>query len=238
MKQDNNSGYVINGFGIFVIALMVVSFWTSCGKDNVTAAGASTQIMVVNASPDDTKINLFINTQRQNTSAYLYNSTPVYEALKVVGQPLQLRYSTGVQKIIATNPDSTKSNVKYTLFLTGLGINKKLSTILTIDTDFTPKVGSGKMRFVNAASSPDALDIWANGIKLYNGIDTNRYTKFLEMPAGNYDIKVYRKNDLTTLLYELNPVTVADGKLYSLFTYGIAGRTDTTAFTAKVLTNR
>jgi len=60
----------------------------------------------------------------------------------------------------------------------------------------------------------------------------------VQMPAGIYDFKIYATGAPGSVLVDVPLITIQDGRLYTLFTYGLTGRTDTAAIGAKVITNR
>lgn len=237
--EKHQSNHIINCFVAFIAALIALSFWTSCGKSGVnpTSGNHNSQIMVVNASTDDVFVDLYINNIKQNISQYRYGSTASYANLAVLGYPLQIRYATGSAKIMRSDSDTTHANTKYTLYFAGRGADRTLKTILTVDTSTVPKVGYGKLRFVNVATT-GTFDIVANGTAIFTGVGINSVANYTEMPAGTYDMRIYRTGDRATILYENTSVTIQDGRLYSLYSYGITGRTDSTAFNAQLITNK
>lgn len=219
--------------------LLFLPFLNSCSKSaSVTPNGYNSQLLVANLSPDVLPVNLYINNVIQNTAVYRYPNINAYFYLGIIGQPLQIRGAGGTQEIKVTNSTVTNRNSRYTLIVTGLAADSSLRTIFMVDTSLTPPVGRGKLRFVNASPRADSLDVYANGVKLFKRVEYGKYTDFTSLPAGNYDIKIYAGGDFTTILKEINPVTIQDSRLYTMYTNGLVGRTDTAAFNAGIIINK
>lgn len=221
------------------IGIMVIPFIASCGKSGtVSAAGSGIQMQVINLSPDLQPINLFVGYVKQNSSSYSYPNPSGYFSLTNIDTPIQIKsYSAIVSTAVLLKlTDALKPNYKYTLFVTGLKADT-LKSIFTIDTAGVPTVGRGKIRFVNASPGSTGLDITANGTKAFTNQLYTKVSKFIEIPAGNYDFKIM-PTLTTTVIGELPNVTVMDGKVYTLYCYGISGGADSVAFNSGILSNR
>ncbi len=218
---------------------IIIPFISSCSKSaSVTPNGYNSQLLVANLSPDVLPFNLYINNVIQNTAVYSYPNIGSYFYLGIIGQQLQIRGAGGTQSIKTYSDSITNANAKYTLLVTGLAADSSVRTIFMVDTATLPAVGRGKLRFVNASPRSVALDVYANGVKLFDGTLYGTYTSFTSLPAGNYDIKIYSKGDQTVILKEINPLTIQDSRLYTMYTNGLIGRIDTAAFNAGIITNK
>ena len=58
--------------------------------------------------------------------------------------------------------------------------------------------------------------------------------KYLPAPT----ILKYSLQAVTVLLKDLPNITIQDGRLYTMYTYGLAGHTDTLAFGTRVIVNK
>jgi hypothetical protein len=238
--------------GLFFIFLCIagipfISFLTSCGKANTTLpAGSGVQLQVLNLSPDLLPVDLYIDVVKKNASPFTYPIPSGYFSLASVDTPFQIRSSliTGVNNNNTINILSIDSilrnNLKYTLFITGLRANNSITYIFTTDSSSAPVAGRAKVRFVNASPGSPSVDVTANGTMAFPAQAYKNISKFIQVPPGNYDFKVMPSGSTTTILADLPAITVQDGKLYTLYAYGIAGRpaTDTAAFKTAIIPNQ
>jgi hypothetical protein len=238
MKQRKN----IFSYILLLPALaLIIPFISSCGKGRTNnAVGLNVQFQIVNLSPDLHPVDLYVAFHRASGS-YYYPSPSGYFAVNTVDTPLQIRPAvtsgTASTYNILSVDTVLKANTKYTWFVTGL-VQDTVKGIFAIDTAHAPAVGRGKIRFLNASPRSTGLDIIANGTTAFSNIQFNNLTSYMEIPSGNYTFKLVETNNPTIVLKQLPSVSVSDGKLYTLYTYGLVGRTDTAAFGAGVITNR
>jgi len=226
-------------FACFALLLLVTGIF-SCGKaDNVIPVGANIQFQVVNLSPDLRPINLYVGFIRRNIP-YSYPTPSGYFSMASVDTPLQIRSAlTNVSTANLISLDTVlRSNIKYTLFVTGLRADSTVSGIFTIDTASASTPGRGKVRFINASPRSTGLDVAANGTKAFTNRTYKSVSKFIEMAPGNYDFKITPSGAPSNILFTLNRVAVQDGKVYTIYSYGIAGRVDSAAFGAGVIANK
>ncbi|MDB5157713.1 MAG: hypothetical protein JWR50_2420, partial [Mucilaginibacter sp.] len=163
-----------------------------------------------------------------------------YFSLTNINPPIQIRsYSATVSttNLISIDTIVFKPNFKYTLFVTGLRADSSVSSIFTVDTAVYPTVGRGKIRFVNASLRSGLLDVSANGTLAFKASAYKSVSKFIELPAGNYDFKVMPKGS-STVISDFPAVTIVDGKLYTLYCRGVANGADSVAFGMGILSNR
>ena len=192
MKIKNYN--ILSFLFVGMIAIMAASFITSCGKSNqVLPAGSNIQFQVVNLSTDLQPIDLYINTTKRNSTPYSYPNPSGYFTLASIDTPFRIRSAaTSLSSVNILSIDSVlKNNLKYTLFITGFKSKGTISYIFTKDTASISTVGRGKVRFVNATAGTDVFNITANGTTIFNNQDYKNVSKFVEMPAGNYDFKIY-----------------------------------------------
>ncbi|OKS85024.1 DUF4397 domain-containing protein [Mucilaginibacter polytrichastri] len=249
----NKSKYIYNTLMLLLVAVIVVPLMASCGKSSDgTVNGYNSQLTVANLSPDIGPVDLYINNNIQNgLTPYRYPTLGAYFYMNTVGYPIQIRSDTGNKSILSTgilNPDkktfklmvtdsTVNRNAKYTLFVTGVKADGKLNFLFLVDTSKLSGVGRGKVRFINASPRSGAFDVYANQTSLCANIALNAYSPFVEMPVGDYDFKIYATGDFSTVLGEVKQ-TVGDGKLYTIYTYGIVGRTDSAAFNTGIIINK
>ncbi|MGN6180097.1 MAG: DUF4397 domain-containing protein [Mucilaginibacter sp.] len=232
---------------LFVSAVFVLPFVTSCGKTGVVSgASSNTQLQVFNLSPNVGPLDLYANFIKQDQSPYIYTMQGSYFYISPSDTLLQVRttLSPSVSLIsIDTNKGVLKllSNHKYSLFITGLA--SSLSYVFTVDdTASTPQSGYGKLRFINTSlqQTNPGLDITANGTLAFSAVKYKAITNYIQLPAGNYNFQINITGASNTILATpgVQTVTIHDGSLYTLYAYGVVGQTDTSAFNAAVIKNR
>lgn len=224
---------------------MVIPLISSCGKSSsANAATLNIQYQVINLSPDLGSIDLYINYIKVNKGSYFYPSSSGYFYLPSVTNPFQIRPGTSAitGTVISTGNyfsiDSVlKPNYKYTLFIAGLKSVDSVTYLFTTDTANLPSIGRGKIRFINASPRSQGFDITANGTPAFVSQKYLQPSKFREFPAGTYDFQIFPAGT-KTLLKDLPNITIQDGRAYTVYTYGLAGHTDSLAFGAGTITNK
>lgn len=232
MEISNKNYNILSLLFLAVVGIMVLPFVSSCGKTGTLPASSNIQYQVLNLSTDVQPVDLYISNKKFNTTSFRYPTASNYFTLTTIDTPFQIRSAqttaSAVNLLSINKPLSF--NVKYSLFITGFKLNNTLDYIFTADTASNPIGGRGKVRFVNASAGSNVFNITANGTSVFNNQAYKNVSSFVEMPAGNYDFKLYSTASSSIILSELNNVTVQDGKLYTLYCRGIVGRTDTAAF--------
>jgi hypothetical protein len=222
------------------VGIMVIPFIASCGKAGTAAAiNSNIQMQVVNLSPDLQPVNLYIHYIKQNSTAFSYPNPSGYFSLSNIDTPMQIKsYSSNISTAVFLSLHPIlKPNLKYTLFVTGFRADNSIDSIFTVDTASLSAVGRGKIRFVNGSPRSSSLDVTANGSPAFKAQVYKNVSKFIEVPPGVYDFKIM-PTGTTTVISDLPNITVADGKVYTLFCRGIPGGTDSLAFGAAVISNK
>ncbi|RVU00207.1 DUF4397 domain-containing protein [Mucilaginibacter limnophilus] len=240
MKKNNSIS--VNIFSVLV-SLWGLLLLSSCGNNgNINPVEAKIQYQVLNLSYDILPVNLYVNYLKQNSSSIRYPSGSGYIGLTTIDTPFQIRSAQTNTTVNLLKIDSTKlsRDTKYTVYIVGSRKDSTLDYIFTVDTSRVPAVGKGKVRFVNAApqvTGADSLTITANDVvafsKKYKGV-----SDYIELTSGMYNFVIHPNNNLNQTLVTLPNTTIQDGRLYTIYTYGLAFRTDTTAFNAQILNNR
>jgi len=225
-----------------LFALLAMAVLSACNANtgaSVSPSAATTKILVVNASPDLGPITLAVGSV-QLGGFFRYPTPSNYYSLGTGSQNLQIR-NTKYTSVIIRN-DVLAVNTAYSLYVMGIigstAPADSLSSILVADTASIPAIGYGKVRFVNASPRTPGLDVTANGTKAFSAIAYRGVSAYQQVPAGIYDFKIYTTGSSSSVLVDLPRVTVQDGRLYTLFTHGLTGRTDTAAIGAAVITNK
>jgi len=227
-----------------IIGVFLTPYLSSCGKGAAaSSAGLNIQLEVLNLSPNVEPVNLYLGYLEQSTTAYSYPYPSGYFYLTTIDTPLQIRSASLSTFNILTFPNPNfQANHKYTVFITGeatLTSDSTISAILTEDdTTATPNIGFGKIRFINLAIPKTPLDVTANGTPVFSDNLFEVPSVYKQVPVGNYTFQFLPTGTSSALSTTLGTTTIQDGRLYTLYSYGIVGRTDTSAFNSGILINR
>jgi hypothetical protein len=241
---------VKNSLLIVILLAFILPVLVSCGKNSAVAPSTSTtKLLVVNASPDVLPLYIFIgnlqlgtsvNNATNNLSTFKYPTPSTYYS--VYSGPQTTRIANYKNATLFSFNDTLQTNVNYSLYFVGLATSTAPADapdyIFTADTSAIPTLGSGKVRFINTSARTTGLDVYANGTLAFNNVLFKGVSKYIQLPAGIYSFKINPTGTPASVLTTLPNITVQDGRLYTLFTYGLVGRTDSAAFTAAVITNK
>jgi hypothetical protein len=236
-KNKNN---ILTYLFLCCAGILVVPFMVSCGKSAVSAAtGSNIQLQVLNLSPDLLPVNVYVGYIKRSATNYSYPAASGYFSI-AADTPIQIRSSSAA--ISTTNwvtvHDTLKPNVKYTLFVTGFRADSTITSIFTTDVAAASTVGRGKIRFVNSSPRSPGLDVTANGTPAFSNIAYKKVSPFIEVPPGNYEFRITAAGASSSFSYKLPNIPVQDGKIYTLYSYGVVGRVDSAGFGAAVLSNK
>lgn len=245
MRKTNNRRLSIF-LSLFGMALLIIPFVSSCGKGSKSnAAALNIQYQIVNLNSGIGSVDLYVNYIKINSSSYFYPTSSGYFFLSSIQPPFQIRPGTSLipgtvapSSNILSLDSVLKPNLKYTLMIMGVNSTDSLYYNFTADTSSTPKQGRGKVRFVNASPRTTAgLSVTANDTSLFSAIAFTKFSGFKELVAGTYDFKIFAPGS-TTVLKDIPNVTIQDGRIYTLYSYGVANRTDSLAFGSGFITNK
>jgi hypothetical protein len=248
MRSKNNNAFFII-LALFFTVVFVLPFMMSCSKSGVVnGATSNTQLEVINVSPDVGPIDIYagVNYVKQNTSSFIFNNPGSYFFISPSDTVFQIRTTQEPSiTILSLDKLNLLSNIKYTLFVTGLASSNSISDVFTVDDTVKPQSiteGYGELRFVNTSilSPYTSLDVTANGTVAFSGIKYKQISPYIQLPAGNYNFQIY-PTGYPTLVFSTpstQSVTIQDGGLYTLYSYGIVGQIDTAAVNAAIITNR
>jgi hypothetical protein len=115
------------------------------------------------------------------------------------------------------------SEAHYTAIATGDGVNQPLALMALVDDNTPPAAGSFKLRVGHLApfAAGDALaDVrLQDGTPVLENVAYGDVAAYLELPAGEYDLKITTPGGDVTLI-DPEPVTFTDGQILSAFATG------------------
>lgn len=239
MSNNNKSGILLY-LCLFIAGVMVIPTLASCGKENTTTSNLNARLNIVDVSPDAPPFNLYARYLPVGTTVYRYPNASGYFLISTAEVPLQIRRAQTTNGVDQTNllslSDSLHRSIPYTWFITGIYADTLVS-ILTTDTGSVPGIGRGKIRFVNASPGSTGLNLTANDTLAFTKTTFKKVTDYKEVTAGSYNLNISATNKPTTVLKQLQNFTVLDGKLYTVYAYGILNGPDTSAFNAGFILN-
>lgn len=230
------SAWLLTSAAVFWFGSML----SSCGKAaNVSTVNLNIKYEVLNLSPDVLPVDIYINFLKTNNNPFKYSVNQGYFTVPYTDTPYLIRSDrVNGGPALLKRSDILTRNAQYSLFITGTLADNSLTTIFTVDTATLPRVGRGKIRFVDASPSGiNGLDVYANGTKAFSKVKYPNFSDFVELPIGNYDFQVYATGT-SAVLNTLSNVQIDDGKLYTLYAYGYTTRSDSAAFSAAMITNK
>lgn len=248
MKIYHNKGIRFL-LAVTIIGAVFCAVVSSCGKAGVkNATSMNIGYQVVNLNPGLGPVSLYVDYTIYNNYSFFYKAPSGYFNLTSIDTPFQIRSSpnqligTIVLKgnIFSLN-NALKANTRYTLFITGADSTKaNRDEVFLTDTSAIPSKGRGKVRFINCSPLSPAFDVVANNYldPGFTNIAYKKVSKYIEMPAGNYNFQIYQTGTSSSVLGTLQNVTVQDGRLYTLYSYGVVGHTDSLAFGLGTLVNK
>ena len=229
---------------VILAAVLALALMQSCGKADATSPSASnTKLLIVNASPDTPPFSVFVNNVQMGISTFKYGIPSAYYAVGSGSQLIrtQIAYNSIASAVYLSQTDSLINNANYTLYVTGLTAATlsadSLTYVLTPDTSSTPALGRAKIKFVNVSPRSAGFDVSANGTPAFSNVPYKAYTSYIAVPVGIYTFNITAHNAPSNSLTQVQ-ASLLDGKLYTLYTHGITGRTDSAALAAGVITNR
>jgi len=239
---NNNKSRLLLYLWVFIIGILVIPMLVSCGKSGVSVgSNSNARMQIVNLSPDIQPFNLYAFYIKQGTNAYSYPLASGYFLINSIDTPYQIRTAQTTNGVNPTNlltlQGKIQPKVPYTWFVTGLRNDSSLTSILTVDTGSLPANGRGKIRFVNASPGAIGLDLTANASIAFKDVKYTKVTDYIELTAGSYNLTVAATNAPATVLSGLTNFTVLDGKLYTMYFYGLASKTDTAAYGTNIILN-
>ncbi len=218
-----------------VLGLVIVS--TVMGGLLASQAFAATDVRVRAAhlapfSDGDTAVNIKVNTYGINNKSF-GQSSKYFERFGDEGivQVELAADGTFVLSDTITYADSTD----FTILVVGDGSNQPFEIVQLTDTTEAPAAGNFKLRLGHFAPFAAGTDATLADIRLDNGdvvaenVAFGDVSAYLELPAGEYDLKVTAPGGDTTLI-DIEPEEFGEGEIVSVFAIGDGVNQDLGAF--------
>jgi len=195
------------------------------------SAQANPRVLVGHFAPfaadiDATAVNVSVNGDTVLTNVKFGDFTD-YIALPAAGE-----YTLAVTPVGATDPAiqatvTLAADTDYSVLAVGNGSLQDLSFLALGDDNSAPAAGNLKLRVVHAAPFAASLEATEVSIRTDGGdvvgglvgVPFKGASGYLEIPAGNYDLKV-ASNDGRTNLIDLAPVDLPAGAVLTVIAVG------------------
>jgi hypothetical protein len=215
------------------IAITAISF-TACTKKTETPT-FYTSLSVTHASPNAPDVDIYVDNSKVNASPLSFPNTTGYLKNLVSGKK-NIKVNVAGTTTNVINADITfEGNKSYSLF--AIDSVSKLSTLLTVDDLTTPATGKAHVRFIHLSPDAPAVDIAVvGGPVVFPNSSFKQASAFTPLGAGTYNLEVRVAGTFTVAL-TLPPITLADGKIYTVFAKGFLGGTGAQALGAEIIVN-
>lgn len=216
-----------------VLLSLAVFFLASCKNDDIDDLPQPdiAAFNVVNASPGQTSFNFALDNQIVNGPALTFTDQTGYISAYTGIRKFDVTLGGTTQSIL-TDTLNLETDRYYSVFISG---QSPLSTLVTEDDISAPATGKAKIRFVQL--SPDAGELTL-GIKggeaLFQEQEFKTASAFISIDPAQYILEI--EDDGGDALTERN-VTIAAGKIYTVWAGGLLEGTGNSAMVIQVSVN-
>jgi hypothetical protein len=223
---------------MMLAAAGILSIVPGCSEDdsNPTTPGqaATSDVKVIHASPNAPGVDLLVDGAVAGRNL-MYPENTGYLAVNAGTRNVKVNV-TGTSTTVINADLSLMQGVSYSVF--AVDSVSKLSTVVLTDDLTAPAAGNAHVRFIHLSPNAPAVDIaLAGGAVVWSNKKFKEYTVFTPLAAGTYNLEV-RLAGTTTVVLPLPNVTVASGKIYTVFAKGFVGATGTQALGAQIIVNK
>lgn len=201
---------------IFSVALLIFSaaFFTSCSKDENKA-----KVMVVHAAPDAPGVDILIDNSKVSNAALNFPKNTGYLEVEPGVRNIKVNAAGTSNSVI--NADVTlKEGINYSVF--AVNTLDKIEAVIVEDDLTAPASGKAHVRFAHLSPDAPAVDVaLKGGAVLFPNFSFKTFSNFTPIDGGSYTLEV-RLAGTETVALELPPITLAAGKIYTIFAKGLA----------------
>jgi hypothetical protein len=114
----------------------------------------------------------------------------------------------------------------------------KIAPLVLSDDLTAPASGKAHVRFVHLSPNAPAVDVaLVGGAVVFPNQSFKGFTAFAPLDAGTYNLEV-RVAGTSTVALTLPPITLAAGKIYTVFAKGFLGATGAQELGAEIIVNK
>jgi hypothetical protein len=197
-----------------------------CNNDGDTPTA---QVRVVHASPDAPNVDVLVN-DKVELADVPYKGVSSYLTVNSENDPNFKVNATGTSTTVIDATPDLQEGSQYTLLAVGELSGAGIEPLLLTDDTAAPAAGFVKVRVLHASPTAPVVDVYvtAPGADIsmlsptLTGVDFKAYSDYLEIPEGDYQIRVTGTTSKTPV-YDSGTVPLGAG-----VTYTIAAVTTTT----------
>jgi hypothetical protein len=222
---------------ILTMALTLPFALMACSDDENPAAPTPTpqaSVNVVHASPDAPGVDLLVDGTKAGTNLTFPNNTGY---LKVTAGTRNVKVNvTGTSDTRIEGDIPVDANKYYSVFAVNTVAN--IEPLILVDDLTAPAAGKAHVRFIHLSPNAPSVDITlSDGTVVFGNYMFKDASAFTPLDAGTYPLQV-REAGTTNVVLDLGDVTVANGKIYTVFAKGLVGGTGNQALGAQIIVNK
>ena len=205
------------------------------GALSLTAAGAQTmnmknaEVRVVHASPDAPAVDVYVDGMRTVANAAFKAVTPYGDVPAGKHHVVITVAGDKDKKVIETDVD-LKAGTYYTVAATGKVADLKLSVFTASGLNMNKgKAQLNVYHLSPGAPNVDVLAVDMGNAKVVNNLAYGKKSTVLVNPMG-VNVNVVPSGKMEPVVANLKGISVAGGKSYSVFAFGIVGEKGAMAF--------
>jgi hypothetical protein len=193
---------------------------SSCLKNSTTDyAPPVSLVSFFQASPDQTSLSLYFNSNKVNVGPIAYGTGLDYFRAYSGVRNVNL-YTYGVMNQVFTDTVTLKPNQVYSLFLANKSNQPEL--VLLNDTITHPQPNTASVRFVDLSPDAPNVDLVLNNDVTVDNKGYKGFSKFLPVTGNSiYNIQV-KQAGTNTVLATLSNVTFSSNRVYTIIFSGLA----------------
>jgi hypothetical protein len=219
----------MKNIALFSIALAAAVCSTSCSKEE------KAKVLVVHASPDAPGVDLLIDNEKVNSSAIIFPNNTGYLEIEGGIHNIKINAAGTSTTVINADVEFTK-DMNYSLF--ACNVLNNIEAVLFSDDLTAPESGKAHVRFIQMSADAPAVDVALDGGNVvFPNVAFKQGTTFTPLAAGSYDLEV-RVAGTQTVVLDLEPITVDNGKIYTVFAKGLLAVSGNQSLSAEIIVNK
>jgi hypothetical protein len=186
------------------------------------SAADEAMVRVLHASPDAPAVDIFLDGEKVDALTNVPFPT-LSDYLAIPAGEHTVRVCATADNSVCPIPDTTldfAAGTKYTVAATNLLASIEAQVIVD---DPSPSTDTAQVRVVHFSADAPGVDVAPDGADpVVSNLEYPDATGYLDLPGGEYDLEV-RLAGTSDVALDLDPITIENGRAYSVFAVGSAG---------------